>query len=95
MYLLTSIICKIGETGLNAKNEQALNDVTSVMKWIFTPINSMVVLGTLGNVLGKVKDKIIDTSKAGKRIIILLVIFIIMLIFETNYIGGFIQSLLG
>lgn len=95
MYLLTSIICKMGEAGLNSKNEEALNDVTSVMKWIFTPINSMVVLGILGNVFGKIKDKVIDTSKAGKRIIILLVIFIIMLIFETNYIGGFIQSLLG
>lgn len=95
MYLLTLVICKIGAGGLNIKSEEALKEITSVMTWIFTPINAMIVLGTLGNVFGKVKDEIIDTSKAGKRIIILLIIFIVVLIFETNYIAGFIQNLLG
>ena len=95
MYLLTLIICKMGVGGLKVNSEEALKEITSVMTWIFTPINAMIVLGALGNVFGKVKDEIIDTSKAGKRIIILLIIFIVMLIFETNYIAGFIQNLLG
>ncbi|MDE5830387.1 MAG: hypothetical protein K2H53_01530 [Clostridia bacterium] len=95
MYALTSILCAMGAGGLEVKSEDALNDITSVMKFIFTPINSMIVLATLGNVFGKVKDEIIDTNKAGKRIIILLIVFIIILVFETNYIGSFIQNLLA
>ncbi len=94
MYALTSILCMIGAENLDVKSEDALKDITSVMKAIFTPVNSIIVLATLGNVFSKVKDKVIDTNQAGKRIIILLIIFIIILVFETSYIGGFIQNLL-
>lgn len=95
IYFLTSIICNIETKGIIVENEQAINDVKSVIKAIFTPINSIIILSTLGNTFGKVKDGVIDTDKAGKRIIIMLVIFLLILIFEANYIGNFIQILLG
>ncbi len=95
IYFLTSIICNIKAKGIVVQNEQAINDVISVIKAIFTPINSIIILSTLGNVFGKVKDGVISTDKAGKRIMIILVIFLLVLIFEANYIGDFIQILLG
>ncbi len=65
------------------------------MKMLYTPINSIVVLATLGNIFGKLKDKQMETDKAGKRIIIMLVIFVIMLVIESTYIGGFVADMLG
>lgn len=83
----------MGAKGIEIKNEAILKDAINSMKLLLTPINSMVVLATLGNTFGKVKDKIIETDKAGKCIVILAVIFIIMLIFEFNYTGSFMSGI--
>ena len=95
MYIITSIICNLDAKGIHVKSEAALNDILTVMKLIFTPINSMIVLASLGNVFGKIKDRSIEPNKAGMRIIIIVLIFILILIFETGYIGNFINNLLG
>ncbi len=58
MYFITSLICSMNAKGINVK-EEALNDVQSVIKLIFTPINSLIVLSYLGNTFGKVKDNVI------------------------------------
>lgn len=58
MYIITSVICALNAKGINV-NENALNDVESVMKLIFTPINALIVLSLLGNTFGKVKDNVI------------------------------------
>jgi len=98
MYLLTSMIFGLDTKGIDVKNEAAVNDTLKLMgamKLIFTPINSMVLLASIGNIFGKVKDKVYGTDKAGKKFIIVLVIFVILLIFEKSYIGDFISGLLG
>ncbi len=95
MYAITSIICAIDTTGIEVKSEQALKDTLSVVKWIFTPINALVALSSLGNTFGKVKDKVITTDKARKRLIIIGIVLIILFIFETSYIKSFISGLLG
>ena len=54
----------------------------------------MIVLATLGNVFGKLKDRAIETDKAGKVILIMMIILIVVLVVESNYVGGFVHSLL-
>ena len=95
MYALTSMICGISSSGIEVKSEEALNDTVTVMRLIFTPINSMILLASLGNIFGKVKDQIIGTDKAGIRTIVVIMVFILALIFEASYIGNFIHGLLG
>lgn len=95
MYIITAGICMIDSKGINIKSEEALKDTVTVMKLIFTPINSLIILSFLGNTFGKVKDKIIEPEKAGRRTVIILIVFIFILIFEANYIGDFIRGLLG
>lgn len=95
MYILTSIICSMQANGIEIKSEAALKDTLTVAKLIFTPINAMIVLSSIGNLFGKIKDKDIETDKAGKRMIIIAVAFVIVLIFESCYIGNFIRELLG
>lgn len=95
MYAITSIICAIDVSGIDVPNEQALDDTISVIKMIFTPINAMIALASIGNTIGKVKDQEITTDKAGKRLIIILIAIVIIFIFETNYIKNFITGVLG
>lgn len=94
VYIVTAIICALSVSGMNVKSEAALEDTLSVMKMIFTPINAMIVLATLGNVFGKLKDKAIETDRAGKIILIMLVVLIVVLVIESNYVGGFVHDLL-
>lgn len=95
MYVITSIICSIDMSGIQVENEQAIKDTLMVIKIIFTPINAMVILSSLGNTMGKVKDKELTLEKASKRLIIILIAIIIILVFETNYIRNFITGVLG
>ena len=93
MYLFTSILCGISTGGLEVKNEKAFNTVVIVTNLLFTPINALVILSFLGNVFGKLKDKDLEMSKASKFFMILAVIIILIVIFETRYMGEFIRGL--
>ena len=95
VYIVTTIVCVLSVSGMQVKSEPALEDTLSVMKMIFTPINAMIVLATLGNIFGKLKDKAIETDKAGKRILIMVIVLIIVLVIESNYVGGFVHDILA
>lgn len=95
MYFITSIICAIDAKGITVNSNGLVEDAMGLMKMIFTPINAMIMLSSLGNTFGKVKDKVIDTDRAGKRLVIILIAFVIVLIFETNYIGRFIEGIVA
>ena len=95
MYGIVSMICAIKSNVIKTDNVNAINDTFDVIKMIFTPINALILLAPLGNTFGKAYDKTIEADSAGKRIIALLIIFVIIIIFETNYIGDFISNLLG
>lgn len=95
MYLVTSLICIIKSKGITVQNKNAINDTLNVVKMIFTPINAMIVVAPLGNLLGKIKDKAIESDKVNKRLTIIIILIIIIFIFEINYIESFITYLLG
>lgn len=95
MYGITSLICTTNLNGIEIKSGQALEDTVSVMKWIFTPVNALIALCSIGNTLGKAKDQEITTDKAGKRLVIIGIALIIIFIFESNYIKNFITGVLG
>ncbi len=95
MYGLTCILCVLKSNGIKINNTEAINNTLGVIKMIFTPINAIILLAPLGNIVGKAYDKEIETESAGKRILALLIIFVIIIVFETNYIGNFITNLLG
>lgn len=89
------VICGMNEGAITITNQAAINDIETVIKLIFTPINAMLVLSVLGNTFGKVKDQAIGMDKAGKRIMILIVVFVVLLVIEASYIGGFMKYLSG
>lgn len=94
MYAITSIICAIVSNEIEVENEEALKQTVNVVKLIFTPINALMLLAILGNTFGKVKDQVLEKEKASKRTIIFIILFIIVLFFETGYIRNFIEGVL-
>ena len=62
----------------NIENKDILKNVLKVVKMIFTPVNGMIGLSLIGNTFGKAKDKVISTDKAGRRLMGILIIFIIV-----------------
>lgn len=95
MYAITSIMCTTNLNGIHVTNGQAIEDTVSVIKWIFTPINALIALCSIGNTLGKAKDQEITTDKAGKRLVIIAIALVIIFIFESSYIRSFINGVLG
>lgn len=95
MYIITSVICAISTGKIEVQDERILNDVVGTAKWIFTPINALIVIGSIGNTIGKAKDKIISSDKAGKRLVIIGFCTIIIFIFEVNYISNFVSGVIS
>lgn len=63
MYLISIAISGLNTADITVTNQSAIHDVKIVIetiaKFIFTPINAMLVLSVLGNTFGKVKDRVI------------------------------------
>ena len=95
MYIITIIICNIATSKIEPIYKDILKDILHVIKIIFTPVNAMIVVSLIGKTLGKVKDGALAKDKAKNRLIAILVAFILILIYETNYIGNFAEEILG
>ena len=94
MYIITSIICFFQSRGIEVENKEALKQTINVVKLIFTPTNAIMFLTILGNTFGKLKDKAIKEEKAKRRLLCILIVFILVLFFESSYIRSFIAGVL-
>ena len=56
---------------------------------LFAPINSIISLVYIANILNKYTDKRIDENKRAKRVLIFGIILILLVIFEIGYIRDF------
>ena len=55
MYLLTTLICSIKSSGIRVENQEAINQTLNVIKMIFTPINGIIILASLRQLIWKSK----------------------------------------
>ncbi len=94
MYIVTSIICSIQSSEIEVQNQEALKETVDVIKLILVPTNALMLLAILGNTFGKLKDKVIEEEKAKRRLIFILIAFIVVLFFEAGYIKNFITGVL-
>ena len=85
MLLCTWIAFYFSAKGVNYQNSNIIGNVRNVLLAVFVPVNGIVVMPYLANMLSKIGLNEITQEKFKKRIIILGVIFIIVLIFECSY----------
>lgn len=87
--ILTIIICCISSNNIDIENTQYVSIIRNTSILLFSPINSIIFIPYICNLLNKYKDNRIDEQKLKKRLIILCIILIFIVIFELNYIKDF------
>ena len=84
--IITAIIVNISK--INIENNKKYNIIKNIDILIFTAVNSIITIPTIGKYLNNTKMEILSKQKKAKKILILFVIYIITLIFEINYLKG-------
>lgn len=85
MYGITFIIFQIAQNGITYQNVEIQSNVQNVLVVIFTGINGIIIMPQVGKMLDKVREDEIKKEKLIKRIVVLMLIFILCLIFESRY----------
>lgn len=86
MYGITQIIFQIAKSGIDYKSAEVQNSIQNILVAIFTGINGIIAMPQIGKQIDKIKEEQIEKEKLIKKIIILIIIFILCLIFESKYI---------
>ncbi len=93
-FIATVIICFISANGISASaNYVSIARNTSIL--IFAPINAIISLPYICNVLNKYKDRRINETQLKRKILIFSIILILIFIFEMAYIKDFEMGLIS
>jgi hypothetical protein len=95
VFLMTWFIVLIGSNGIQAENDNFIKVAKKTSVLLFAPINTILTLPYLGNLLNKYKQKRLTDEKLKKKLIIFAIIFFIIVIIEKNYIKNFEIGLLN
>ena len=85
IYILTLLIFQMTKGGIVYENEEMRKSVQNILVAIFTGINGLIIMPQIGKVLDKINEDEIEKSQWKKRIIILVIVFILCVIFEVGY----------
>ena len=89
--VIVYIIFSISKVGINYENKEILKLVQTIFVILFTIINGYILLPYIFKKLEQIDNDEIEKEKLVKGIVILLVLFIFIAIFEVSYLGS-IQS---
>lgn len=84
-YLITLIIFQISKNGIEYPSVQIEKDIKNILVIIFTGLNNIIIMPQIGRILGKINEDEIEKNDVKKQLIILVIIFIICIIFESGY----------
>lgn len=94
IFIVTWIIVLFSSSGIEIeKSYLKVANTTSLL--IFSPVNTILALPYLGNILNKYKQKRLGEENVKRRLIILGVVLLIVTIIEINYIKTFELGLLS
>lgn len=85
MYGITWIIFQIAKNEINYQNQAMQSTVQNILVAIFTGINGIIMMPQIGKILDKINEDEMKKEQLVKRIMILTIIFILCLIFESGY----------
>lgn len=91
VYIITFIIFSISKIGIHYENKEVMKLVQTIFVVLFTIINGYILLPYIFKKLEQIDNDEIEKAKLIKGIVILLILFILVAIFEVSYLGS-IQS---
>ena len=84
-YIITLIIFSISKTGIDYGNIPNQSTMKNILVILFTGINGIVLLPYVAKILGKINENEIEKDVVKRKIVILIIIFIICMFFECGY----------
>lgn len=85
ILICTLITFYISATGVEYENTKMIGNIRNMILAIFVPVNGLIVMPYLANLLSKIGSNSITQEKFKKRLVILVIIFFIIFIFECSY----------
>ena len=85
-YVLTMLLYNIAKPDITYSSEEIRNVVANTLKLVFTGLNALIFLPLIANVLDKILEEEIEKTQAKRRIVIILVIFVVCIFVEKGYI---------
>lgn len=85
VYIVTLIIFNISKEEISYQNMDSQNAIQNVLVTVFTGLNGIVLIPFIAKTFERVHSQEIEKEKATKRIFIILVAFVIVVIFECDY----------
>ncbi len=85
IYLITWLVFNISKQGIIYENEQIASSIGKVIIAIFTGVNGLIIIPFIGKLLDKVNEDEIEKQVFSRKILIIVVIFLIILWLECGY----------
>ena len=82
---ITLILFNISSTNIDYEKIEMKNDIGKMLVLIFTPVNALFLMPSFAKILNEIKNNEIEKEKLKFRILKILIIFVIVLIIEYNY----------
>ena len=95
MYVITLIVFQSSKNEINYPSNEIEKTTQTMLVIVFTGLNSLIIMPYLAYILDKVLEEDIEKSQAIKRALIGIVIFIICIILERNYLTQVQQGILN
>lgn len=95
MYGITIVIFQIAKKGIHYPNIKMQDSVKNILVIIFTGINGMVIMPQIGKMIEKIHENEIEKEKIIKKIIIILMLFMVCLLFEGGYMKDIQEGILS
>jgi hypothetical protein len=84
-FVITLIVFTISARGIDYENAQMLSDARKILVVLFTPVNGLITMPYLANLLNKAKEKSVNQEQFKKKALILAVVFAFILVIECGY----------
>ena len=84
-YLVTMLLYNLSNPDITYPSEEIQKTVANTLILVFTGLNALIFLPLIANVLDKILEEEIEKTQAKRRIIIILVIFVVCIFVEKGY----------
>ena len=85
IYLITCFVFNVSKQGIVYENEQIASSIGKVIISIFAGVNGLIIMPFIGKLLDKVNEDKIEKQVFSRKILIIVVIFLIILWLECGY----------
>lgn len=85
IFIITNIVYSISKADVSYPEEQIEGTVRNTLLLVFTALNGLIVMPYIAKQLDRIREKEIEKEKFTKKMVLLLIVFILCLILESGY----------